>query len=59
MYLNLKKKLMWIIRLSSGLLHGIIWIKTDVSVLPNGPVFKGQSVQEEAWPLKMGLTGSS
>jgi hypothetical protein len=46
---------------SYGLLRGVNWFKTDVSGLPMGPIFKGQTVQEEAWtvwPLKMGPIGS-
>ena len=27
---------------SSGLLRGVRWCETDISVLPVGPVFKGQ-----------------
>ena len=39
---------------SSELLRGVSWCKTDVSVLPTGPIFKGQAVLL----LKMGPIGS-
>ena len=46
---------------SSESLRGVKWFLTDVSVLPIGYIFKGQSVQEEAWtlwPLKTEPIGS-
>ena len=33
--------------LLTGLLNYAGWIRTDVSGMPIGPIFKGQSVQEE------------
>jgi hypothetical protein len=33
--------------LLTGLLSCVGWIRTDVSGIPIGPIFKGQAVQEE------------
>ena len=33
---------------SYGLLSGVSWFKTDVSVLPIGPIFESGTVQKEA-----------
>ena len=39
---------------SSGLLRSVRWVDTDVSVLPIGPIFKGQTVQLESSTLEDG-----
>ena len=43
---------------SSAILHSVDWqLVNDVLGEHISPIFRGQGVQEDAWPLKMGLTG--
>ena len=42
----------WILS-SSGMLCSVGWFCTDVSGLRIGPIFKGEAVREDPWPLKM------
>jgi len=57
-----RRRCKWDLR-SSGVLRNVIWeLVAEVSGQTSGPIFKGQSIQEEilgwtAWPLKMGPIG--